>query len=101
MRGGGFNITNLGAILLARNLGDFTRLQRKALRVVEYRGTGRLETLREREETRGYAAGFAELMDYIHARLPTHEANGRAFQRATPDFPPLAVRELVANALIH
>ena len=98
---GGFNITNLGAILLAKNLGDFTRLQRKALRVVEYRGTGRLETLREREETRGYAAGFAELMDYIHARLPTHEANGRAFQRATPDFPPLAVRELVANALIH
>ena len=98
---GGFNITNLGAILLAKNLGDFTRLQRKALRVVEYRGTGRLETLREREETRGYAAGFAELMDYTHARLPTHEANGRAFQRATPDFPPLAVRELVANALIH
>ena len=98
---GGFNITNLGAILLARNLRDFPRLQRKALRVVEYLGTGRLETLREREETRGYAAGFAELMDYIDARLPTREVNGRAFQRSMPDFPPLAVRELVVNALIH
>ena len=98
---GGFNITNLGAILLARNLRDFPRLQRKALRVVEYRGTGRLETVREREETKGYAAGFAELMDYIDARLPTREVNGRAFQRSMPDFPPLAVRELVVNALIH
>ena len=98
---GGFNITNLGAILLARNLRDFPRLQRKALRVVEYRGTGRLETLREREEAKGYAAGFAELMDYIDARLPTREVNGRAFQRSMPDFPPLAVRELVVNALIH
>ncbi len=98
---GGFDVTNLGAILLARNLRDFPRLQRKALRVVEYRGTGRLETLREREEAKGYAAGFAELMDYIDARLPTREVNGRAFQRSMPDFPPLAVRELVVNALIH
>ena len=98
---GGFNITNLGAILLAKDLGNFPHLQRKALRIIEYRGTGRLETLREREETQGYAAGFAELMDYIHALLPTHEENGRAFQRSVPEFPPLAVRELVANALIH
>ena len=98
---GGFNITNLGAILLAKDLGDFPVLRRKALRVIEYRGTGRLDTLREHEGTEGYAAGFSELMDYIHARLPTHEENGRAFQRAMPEFPPLAVRELVANALIH
>ena len=98
---GGFNITNLGAILLAKDLGSFPRLRRKALRVIEYRGRDRLETLREREGTKGYAAGFAELMDYLHARLPTHEENGRAFQRSVPEFPPLAVRELVANALIH
>ena len=98
---GGFNVTNLGAILLAKNLGDFPRLRRKALRVIEYRGTGRLNALREYEGTKGYAAGFSELMDHIHARLPTHEENGRAFQQAVPEFPPLAVRELVANALIH
>ena len=98
---GGFNINNLGAMLLAKDLGDFPRLRRKAPRVIEYRGSGRLETLREHEGTKGYAVGFAELMDYIHARLPTREENGRAFQRSMPEFPPLAVRELVANALIH
>ncbi len=98
---GGFNITNLGAILLAKDLGDFPVLRRKALRVIEYRGTGRLDTLREHEGTEGHAAGFRESMDHIHARLPTHEENGRAFQRTVPEFPPLAVRELVANAPIH
>lgn len=98
---GGFNVANRGAMLLAKDLGDFPGLRRKALRIIQYRGTGRLETLHEHEVTKGYAAGFAELMDYIHARLPTCEENGRAFQHSVPEFPPLAVRELVANALIH
>ena len=98
---GGFNITNLGAMLLAKDLSDFPVLRRKALRIIEYRGTGRINALREHEGTKGYAAGFSGLMDYLHARLPTHEENGRSFQRAVPEFPPLAVRELVANALIH
>lgn len=35
---GGFDITNVGAVLLARNLGDFRPLQRKSVRVIEYRG---------------------------------------------------------------
>ena len=98
---GGFDVTNLGAMLLARDLGDFPRLRRKALRVIEYRGTGRLETLHEYEGVKGYAASFADLLDHINARLPSHEENGLAFQRSVPEFPPLAVRELVANALIH
>lgn len=98
---GGFDITNLGAILFARNLGDFPRLKRKAMRVVEYRGEGRLEALGEREETKGYASGFDGLIGYINARLSTHEVIGPAFRRTIPEFPELAVRELVANALIH
>ena len=48
---GGFDITNLGAMLLAKNLGDFRSLQRKAVRVIEYRGTGRTETLKPLVDT--------------------------------------------------
>ena len=98
---GGFNVTNLGAILLAKDLGDFRRLQHKAVRVIEYRGPGRTETVRERESTRGYAAGFEELIGYINARLPANEIVGPALRRTVPAFPEPAVRELVANALIH
>ncbi|RLA48291.1 MAG: transcriptional regulator, partial [Gammaproteobacteria bacterium] len=46
---GGWNITNLGAILFAKNLGDFRHLRRKAMRVVVYKDNSRVETLREQE----------------------------------------------------
>ena len=100
-KAGGFDITNLGAILFARNLGDFSRLKRKSVRVIEYRNAGRTETLKEHEATKGYASGFEELVDYIDARLPAKEEMGQALRQAVPEFPAPAVRELVGNALIH
>lgn len=98
---GGWDITNLGAILFARKLADFPRLQRKAIRVVQYKGAGRTETLKEQGGTRGYAAGFAGLLSYITGLIPASEVIGQALRRSVPMFPPLAVRELVANALFH
>ena len=47
---GGWNITNLGAILFAKGLEDFHSLRRKAIRVIQYRGTSRVETLKEHVE---------------------------------------------------
>ena len=41
---GGWNITNLGAILFARKLDEFPKLKRKAMRVILYKGKGRVET---------------------------------------------------------
>ena len=98
---GGFNITNLGAILFAKDLSDFPRLKRKALRIIQYVGTGRIETLREYEGTKGYAAGFDGMIGYIDAQLPASEVIGPALRKTIRAFPELAVRELVANALIH
>jgi ATP-dependent DNA helicase RecG len=97
----GFAITNLGAILFARRLDEFPTLRRKAVRVVQYPGKGRTETLREQEGAKGYANGFEGLIAYINGLLPTNEVVGHALRREVPMFPPLAVRELVANALIH
>ena len=98
---GGWNITNLGAILFAKRLGDFAKLQRKAMRVIQYRGTGRTETIKEQEGSKGYASGFAGLIEYINNLLPSNEVIGNALRKKVRMFPPLAVRELVANALIH
>lgn len=98
---GGWSVTNLGAILFARNLGEFPRIWRKALRVVQYRGDGRTETQREREFTEGYAVVFDAIVDYIMALVPADEVIERALRREVPMFPRIAVRELVANALIH
>ncbi len=98
---GGWDITNLGGILFAKRLNDFHTLRRKAVRVVQYLGVGRTETLKEQQGGKGYASGFEGLVDYINGILPTNEVIGRAFRKTMPMFPELAVRELVANALIH
>ena len=98
---GSYDITNVGAILFAKDLDDFPLLRRKAVRVVQYSGPNKLDSLGELEETRGYASAFGQLIDYIDARSPTKEIIEGARRRHLPDFPKLAVRELVANALIH
>ena len=99
--GGTWSIRNLGAILFARRLSDFGRLQRKAVRVIAYEGISRVRTLREQEGNRGYAAGFEGLIGFINGLLPSNEIIGQALRKAVPMYPELAIRELVANALIH
>lgn len=98
---GKWNIRNIGAILFARKLDEFHRLQRKAVRVIIYRGRGRIETIREQEGTKGYANGFEGLIGFINNLLPSNEIIEQALRRNVPMYPELAVRELVANALIH
>lgn len=98
---GYWNITNLGAMLIARDLENFPKLKRKALRVILYDGDDRLHTVKEQAGKKGYASGFEGLIAYINDLLPSNEVIGSAIRRETPLFPELAVRELVANAIIH
>lgn len=99
--GGLWNITNLGAVLFAKSLKDFRSLRRKPIRVVVYKGSNRVETEREQEGQKGYAVGFEGLIGFINAVLPTNEVIESAIRKTVPMYPELAVRELVANALIH
>jgi AbrB family looped-hinge helix DNA binding protein len=98
---GGWDITNLGAVLFAKRLDSFRALRRKVMRVIQYRGTNRVETVREQDGVKGYAAGFEGLIALINGLLPSTEVIEQALRRTVPMFPELAVRELVANALIH
>ncbi|WP_445772787.1 ATP-binding protein [Shewanella sp.] len=98
---GKWHITNLGAILFAKKLQDFQHLARKAVRLVQYKGNSRVETVRELEGNKGYAVGFEGLIDYIKTLLPSNEEIGKAFRKEVPMYPELAIRELAANAIIH
>ncbi|MFH1561889.1 MAG: ATP-binding protein [Nitrospirota bacterium] len=96
-----YGITNLGAILFANNLNDFPRLKRKATRVIIYEGTDRLKTIKEQQDIKGYASGFEGLVKYINDQLPTNEVIGQALRCEVKMYPEIAIRELVANSLIH
>lgn len=96
-----FDITNLGAILFAKDLQLFERLSRKAIRVVIYKGKNRIETQRERTGFKGYAIDYEEVVEFINNQLPKNERIGKAFREEQRMYPEIAIRELVANAIIH
>ncbi len=100
-QGGKWNIYNLGAILFAKKLTEFQSLKHKAMRVILYKGENKVETVREQEGTKGYATGFEGLIDFISNQLPSNEVVGKALRHDVPMFPEIAIRELVANAVIH
>jgi predicted HTH transcriptional regulator len=97
----GYGITNLGALVFAKNLEAFPDLKRKAARVIIYDGKNKLKTIREQIGTKGYAVGFEGLVEWVNAQLPTNEVIGQALRKEVRMYPEIAVRELIANALIH
>lgn len=100
-KAGAWNITNLGAILFAKSLDEFPPLNRKSVRIILYHGRGRLQAIQEQEMRKGYASWFEWLIGFINGSLPRNEVIGQALRKEVPMYPELAIRELVANALIH
>ncbi|MCA0387041.1 MAG: putative DNA binding domain-containing protein [Bacteroidetes bacterium] len=98
---GNYDILNLGAILFAKDFNLFPRLSRKAIRIVVYKGTSRIETEREFTNNKGYATCFGEVVELVNSQLPQNELIGTAFRQNIKMYPEIAIRELIANALIH
>jgi ATP-dependent DNA helicase RecG len=99
--GGRWNILNLGAILFAKDVGDFDAIARKTVRVVKYSDQSRTQDASERSGIKGYAVGFDGLIAHVNKRLPHKEVITRSLRVRQPTYPEIAVRELVANALLH
>ena len=97
----GYSVSNLGALLFAKNLDEFDSLSRKSVRVTTYDGNNKLTIKKDIVGKKGYAVGFEGLVDYINSQLPSNEVIGKALRESIPMFPEIAIRELVANALIH
>jgi ATP-dependent DNA helicase RecG len=100
-QGNGWTITNFGGLLFAKKLESFDRLPRKAPRVIVYEGKNKLKTKTDKPGTKGYAVGFQGLVEFINGLVPSNEVIEQALRREVKMFPEIAVRELVANALIH
>ncbi len=100
-QGGRWTITHLGAILFAKKLDSFDGLGRRAPRVIVYEGKSKLKTKSDKPGTKGYAIAFQGLVEFIDGLVPSNEVIEQALRREVKMFPEVAVRELVANALIH
>ncbi len=96
-----YKITNIGALLFAKDINVFDGISRKALRVIFYKGNNRIHTIKEQTGMKGYAVDFERLIKYFDEQLPSNEIIDKALRKRVSLYPLLAIRELVANALIH
>ena len=94
-------IKNIGALLFAKNINDFDTLSRKSIRLIFYNGKDRIKTTKEITGTKGYAIGFKGLIQYLEENLPTNEVIEKSLRKQVSLFPIIALRELIANAIIH
>lgn len=99
--GAGYYITNFGALAAAYNLKDFDDLARKSIRVIKYKGKNKSETEKEYPGSKGYAIGFEGLIEFVKLLLPGSEIIKNALRKETVVYPEIALRELIANSLIH
>jgi len=98
---GGAYITNFGAIAAARNFEHFPDLKRKAARVIIYDGSNKAKTREDVVGTRGYAITFQRLLTFVTSRLPQSEVIEQSLRQKRRVYPAVALREIIANALIH
>ncbi len=97
----GYYISNLGALAASYRLNDFDDLSRKNIRLIKYEGRNKTGKSKEFPMTKGYAIGFEELIQFIQVLLSDSEVIERALRRKTAVYPEIALRELIANALVH
>ena len=99
---GSWDITNLGALLISKDMRRFDNLIKKTVRVVRYMGKSKVDGLGEKEFSEGYAISFDKMKEHILAVIPQREVleNGTE-RRQIFSFPEIAIRELLANVLIH
>jgi ATP-dependent DNA helicase RecG len=98
----GWVIFNLAAILLAKRLDNFSpALARKAPRVIIYKGIDKIQTRHDKSGARGYAIAFDSLVEFVHSAAPQNHFIEQLVREEIKMFPKQALRELIANALVH
>lgn len=101
--GTGYLITNMGALLFAKDIELFPSVAHKAPRVVVYEGAtkAKVKDGKDRQGKLGYAAGFERMISFIQAELPGEEEYQGGIRNVKYAYPIRAIRELVGNALVH
>jgi ATP-dependent DNA helicase RecG len=98
---GGYDILNLGALLLANNIELFPSIATKSVRVIKYSGKDKGRSEGETEGKKGYAVGFRGMLKYVTDRIPKEEKIEDGVRKTVLKYSEIAIREIVANALIH
>lgn len=96
---GRYEITNMGALLISKDLSMFEELSHKVVRVIWYKGTNRLNTVREKVFNCGYAIAYNEIVDYIMTIIPQEEVIEDYIRKSKLGYPEIAIRGYLQMSL--
>ena len=98
---GFFNLTNMGIVLLSNDMNLYEGYSIHSIRVIWYQGNNRLETRSERVYSGGYLNSFEQIIDYLRTILAQEIIEADMLRKQGTVYPLIALRELLANTLIH
>lgn len=99
---GAYEVYSLLALCCANDLNEFPLLQHRGARVIVYSGTNKLKGAEDdREGQRGYLVAFSPLLRHIMGQIPSSEEIKHGIRRRVHKIPEEAIREFLANSLIH
>ncbi|UVC09665.1 putative DNA binding domain-containing protein [Rhizobium sp. TH2] len=98
---GGYDVTNLFALLAAKNLGDFASVANKSPRVIVYKGREKTTATSDTTGKTGYAITFPKILSFVMGKVLGKEIFVTGVRKRETLYPEIAVREFIANALIH
>lgn len=98
---GGFDVTNLLVLTASKQMKNWDSLSRKPVRVVQYKDKSKLTSIADVQGGRGYGISFNAMLKYVMDRVSHREVMQHGQRVTVYDIPQIAVREIVANAIIH
>ncbi len=100
---GRYHITRMGVLLLAHSIEECApELAHKRVRLTKYKGSGKAGAiLCDEEWDKGWAVGFDEMMRFAFNQMDNQQVIRGVFRKHDDFTPEVALRELLANAIIH
>ena len=95
-----WTITRLGALLFAKDFNDFDSMKSREVIVRKYVGCHNRDQEFEKPIFQGYAIGFEKLVDFLLTHSGATE-DIRVLRGSKYTYPRIAIREFLANALVH
>jgi len=98
---GRYRPTNLAIMVCAKSFSQLWGYEKLGIRLLQYKGINKLSAIKDETYNMGYSLSLDQLVGDIIKLLPHNEIIEQATTTLVPVIPPVAIREIISNAIIH
>lgn len=97
----GYDVKNLLVLLCARNLTEWSGFEANSIRVIVYSGSSRINAGKDLSGKFGYFVSFERALSSIMSFIKSDEIMEGGLRKTKHSIPEIAIREILANAIVH